>query len=126
MRRPPVLLAIAMCLALTGCGPRNWKGSVPAESRPTPAQPGEESAVAPAREQTPESLLARVVADTTWTGQRVRRCLAQDLLPDAETTVEATLELMQQTHLELVGGDLRRAESSARRARQLAESLRCT
>jgi hypothetical protein len=121
-----LLIATLMCLALIGCSPRNWKGSVPAESRPTPAQPGEGAAPAKAPADDPEALLARVTTDTTWTGQRVRRCLAQDLLPDAETTVEATLNLMRQTRRELVDGDLRGAESSARRARQLAESLRCT
>ena len=115
-----------VCAALAGCGPRHWKGSVPAQSRPTPPQSGEASPAPRALEEDPESFLARIVADTTWTGQKVRRCITQDLLPDAEITVEATLELMQQTHRELLEGELRGAESSARRARQLAESLRCT
>jgi hypothetical protein len=120
------LVITVVCAVLTGCGPRNWKGSIPAESRPTPPQPGEESPAPRALDEEPESFLARIVADTTWTGQKVRRCITQDLLPDAEITVEATLQLMQETHRELLEGDLRSADSSARRARQLAESLRCT
>lgn len=126
MQKRLIATLVLAGVVLIGCGPRNWKGSVPAESRPTPPQPGEAAAPKKAAPDDPEARLARVVADTTWTGQTVRRCLAQKLLPDAETTVDATLELMRQTHRELVGGDVRSAESSARRARQLAESLRCT
>lgn len=118
--------ALAACLLLAGCGPRNWKGSVPAESRPTPPQPGEAAEEVKPAAGDSVALLARIVADTTWTGKKVRRCLAQDLLPDAETTVEAALQLMRQTRGELTAGELPKAASSARRARQLAESLRCT
>lgn len=119
-------MVLLFFLVLTGCGPRNWKGSVPVESRPTPPQPGEASSTPAPTEDDSAARVERVVADTTWTGEKVRRCLGQRLLPDQEATIEVTLDLLRQARSALIENDAERAESAARRARQLAESLRCT
>jgi hypothetical protein len=124
-------LALIVPPLICGCSSRRWAGSVPVESRPMPQQPAEGDTVSLATEpaRPPDDLDAlrtRVVADTTWAGQRVRRCMAQELLPDQEGIVEAALGNLREARKALEAGDLKRAESNARTARQLASSLRCT
>jgi hypothetical protein len=77
---------------------------------------------------TPEerrATLERVVADTTAAGGAVRKCGSRKLLPDQESVIETTRSLLDQARAALAGDELWRAESLARKARQLAASLDC-
>ena len=67
----------------------------------------------------------RIVADTTATGAAVRKCGRRTLLPDQESVMETTLSLLAQTRTAMARGELWRAESLARKARQLSASLDC-
>jgi hypothetical protein len=118
---------------------------VRAESRPTPAsRNGQDTARTssePRRERatndsapevesvtSPEerrAMLARIAADTTAAGEAVRRCAAHALLPDQESVLETTRSLLAQARSALGRDELWRAESLARKARQLALSLNC-
>ena len=69
--------------------------------------------------------LARIVADTTATGVAVRKCGSRALLPDQESVLETTRSLLDQARAALERDELWRAESLARKARQLASSLEC-
>ncbi|HUK63939.1 MAG TPA: hypothetical protein VLV15_11410 [Dongiaceae bacterium] len=69
--------------------------------------------------------LSRTVADTTTAGQAVRRCANRALQPDQDATADAVRSLLAQTRAALGSGELWRAESLARKARQLASSLDC-
>jgi hypothetical protein len=69
--------------------------------------------------------LARIDADTTAAGAAARKCGGRKLLPDQESVLETTLSLLEQTRAALAGNELWRAESLARKARQLAASLDC-
>lgn len=68
---------------------------------------------------------ARVVADTTAAGQAMRKCSGKTLLPDQESVYDTVRSLLGQTTAALASGELWRAESLARKARQLASSLSC-
>lgn len=68
---------------------------------------------------------ARVVADTTAAGQAMRKCAGKTLLPDQESVFDTVRSLLAQTGAALASGELWRAESLARKARQLAASLSC-
>ena len=127
---------------------------VPVDSRPTPPSPEEPVAPAdtassrattpkatPAPEPTPETppppvesvispderrlTLARIVADTTAAGGSVRRCAGRKLLPDQESVFDTARSLLGQARAALELDELWRAESLARKARQLAASLNC-
>ncbi len=69
--------------------------------------------------------LSRTVADTTHAGQALRRCSGRAVMPDQEATLDAVRNLLAQTRAALASGELWRAESLARKARQLASSLNC-
>jgi hypothetical protein len=69
--------------------------------------------------------LSRTVADTTSAGQAVRHCGGRAMQPDQEATADAVRSLLAQTRAALGSGELWRAESLARKARQLASSLDC-
>jgi hypothetical protein len=69
--------------------------------------------------------LARIVADTTAAGTAVRKCGSRKLLPDQASVLETTNSLLEQARAALASDELWRAESLARKARQLAGSLEC-
>lgn len=137
MRRGLVLLALVLTLA--GCGAsqaHRRPPGVPVDSRPSPPAPpvGDGAAAQPAPPvpvgsvMTPNErreTLARIAADTTATGQAVRRCGSRKLLPDQESVFETSRSLLEQARAALGSGELWRAESLARKARQLAASLDC-
>jgi outer membrane biosynthesis protein TonB len=92
------------------------------EPTPEPPPPPVESVMTPEeRRQT----LARIVADTTSAGIAVRRCANRKLLPDQESVFDTARSLLGQTRAALERDELWRAESLARKARQLAASLNC-
>jgi len=68
---------------------------------------------------------ARIVADTTAAGAAVRKCASRKLQPDQESVFETTRSLLEQARSALASDELWRAESLARKARQLAASLDC-
>lgn len=90
-------------------------GSLPA---PTPV----ESVMTPKERQ---AAIGRIVADTTAAGEAVRRCGSRKLLPDQESVYDTTRSLLLQTRSALLRDEVWRAESLARKARQLALSLDC-
>jgi len=136
-----------LVLALAGCASqsvRRGPPGVPVDSRPSPAVPTEppppnggtaaapESIPVPAptvgSAMSPEERRAaqqRIVADTTAAGNAVRKCGSRELLPDQESVIETTRSLLAQTRAALGRDELWRAESLARKARQLAASLNC-
>jgi hypothetical protein len=69
--------------------------------------------------------LARIVADTTSAGTAVRRCTGRKLLPDQESVYDTARSFLEQARAALDRDELWRAESLARKARQLASSLNC-
>ena len=138
---PRGLFAAGVLLLVLGTGcarmtaTRREPVGVPVESRPTPPQPPEN---APA----PDSLVpptpppdtttharavvqSRLAADTTAAVAAARRCEGRRLFPEQESTYDSVLELLNQTRAALARGDMTRAESFARQARQLATSLNC-
>ena len=72
-----------------------------------------------------ERSMARAVADTSAAGQALRKCGGRQLLPDQEGVFEAVRSLLAQARTALQSGELWRAESLARKARQLGSSLNC-
>jgi hypothetical protein len=138
------LVSIILVLALAGCahrGATHGPPRVPVDSRPTPPSPAPPPATEPPAVEpepappvavesvmTPEerrATLERVVADTTAAGSAVRKCGSRKLLPDQESVMETTLSLLDQARAALAREELWRAESLARKARQLAASLDC-
>jgi hypothetical protein len=109
----------------------------PAPANPPPADPEKPPAPQPAvtapappveAAMSPEerqASLARIVADTTAAGAAVRKCAGRELLPDQESVFETTRSLLSQTRSAVQREELWRAESLARKARQLALSLDC-
>lgn len=93
----------------------------PAATPPAPAPPVE-AAMSPEERQ---ASLQRIVADTTAAGAAVRKCAGRELLPDQESVFETTRSLLSQTRSAMQREELWRAESLARKARQLALSLDC-
>jgi hypothetical protein len=96
--------------------------ATPGAAPPEPAAPPVESVVTPAERK---QALARIVADTTAAGIAVRRCGGRTLLPDQESVFDTARSLLGQTRAALERDELWRAESLARKARQLAASLNC-
>jgi hypothetical protein len=92
--------------------------------KPTPpAQvPPVETAMSPEERH---AALERIAADTTAAGSAVRKCAGKSLLPDQESVFDTTRSLLAQIRSALVRDELWRAESLARKARQLALSLEC-
>lgn len=126
----------AICLLVmlaAGCATAG-KG-VPIEKRPTPPQPnetqsrgGETPPARPPAELSAEqraSRLSVVASDTMVARAAVIRCAGRKLLPDQEGVYEATVQLLIETRTAIAREDLQRAESLARRARQMSVSLTC-
>jgi hypothetical protein len=104
----------------------------PAETEKQPAPAPQPSAPAPTppveTAMSPEerkASLQRIVADTTAASGAVSKCAGKDLLPDQQSVYETTRSLLTQTRVAIVREELWRAESLARKARQLALSLEC-
>jgi hypothetical protein len=112
-------------LLLAGCAHR----PVSIDSRPTPHQPDsssyDTSPPRPTPAKRPASLLTQTVRDTASAGARLRRCKGRKLLPEDESVWESTARLLDDTRAALLRGDLGRARSLARNARQLSTSLTC-
>ncbi len=92
------------------------------EPTPETPPPPVESVVSPEERRL---TLARIVADTTAAGGSVRRCAGRKLLPDQESVFDTARSLLGQARAALERDELWRAESLARKARQLAASLNC-
>jgi len=96
--------------------------ATPAEPAPETPPPPVESVMSPdERRQT----ITRIVADTTAAGAAVRKCSGRKLLPDQESVFDTARNLLGQVRGALDRDELWRAESLARKARQLASSLSC-
>jgi len=132
---PRRLLIVAAGLSLAGCAHVPGFG-VPIESRPTPPQPpAARDSIAGAvplervegvlSQKERAELMARVVADTLVASGAVRRCEGRRLLPGDESVVDATASLLVDVRAALGRDELWRAESLARKARQLASSINC-
>lgn len=93
-----------------------------AEPAPETPPPPVESVVSPDERR---QALTRIVADTTAAGAAVRRCAGRRLLPDQESVFDTARNLLGQVRAALERDELWRAESLARKARQLASSLNC-
>ena len=123
---------------LTGCAhhPAEQVG-VPIDERPRPPQPvaalppapvDSTPPVPPARPMTPsgeESMRGIAVRDTAAASNALKRCAGKHLLPEQESTYIATQKLIAQAREALERGDVARARSVARNARQLVSSLDC-
>src|SRR5262245_60339044 len=131
------LCVVAAVFAIGACGHvGRAQRPVSIDSRPTPPQPsssGEsgtttvatEHTAAPQTSKTPETAIKRIEADTLATHKMLARCTRGQLLPDQESTVDSARQLLADTHVALEHGDLVRAASLARQARQLSSSLSC-
>lgn len=126
--RLALALGVTLALALPGCALlRREPKAVSIDARPTPA-PADSAKPIVRSVATPESrtsLRTRVVRDTTAAGARMRRCAGKKLLPEQESTWDATARLVADARVALLRGDLPRAASLARNARQLSTSLVC-
>jgi hypothetical protein len=130
------LALFAGALATAGCATFHHAHRPPAsarpvtiESRPTPPPP-ESTAAHRARRAPPaaaaaSSLRVQAAHDTAAAGARLRRCADRRLLPDQQNTRDAAAALLAQTRVALLAGDLVRARSLAREARQLSAALNC-
>jgi len=67
----------------------------------------------------------RAAADTVVVSAALKKCSGRQLLPDQESVYDTVRSLLTQTRGALQTGELWRAESLARKARQLASSLNC-
>ena len=116
--------------------PDSDRVNVPAPNNPPPGHaPAQDTARTPEAPPPPvESVitpderrqtLARIVADTTAAGGSVRKCAGRNLLPDQESVFDTARSLLGQARAALERDELWRAESLARKARQLAASLNC-
>ena len=152
-RRPAAPLAVfailGMLLGLMGCAStRKGPPGVPVDSRPTPPPPPPEGQEPAAQSPPPQTkppaaatppapvesvmtpderrvAIERIVADTTAAGSAVRRCASRKLLLDQESVFDTTRSLLEQARAALGRDEVWRAESLARKARQLASSLSC-
>jgi hypothetical protein len=131
-----VLCALSLTGALSGCAAHREAPGVPIDERPRPPQPPAQAApvtpdsipVPPPRVMTPsgeENVRALAVRDTAVVSKALKRCAGKTLLPEMESTYGATAKLLEQTREALQRGDVNRARSLARNARQLVTSLDC-
>ena len=93
----------------------------PQPQAPAPTPPVE-TAMSPEERK---ASLQRIVADTTAASAATSKCAGKDLLPDQQSVYETTRSLLSQTRVAIAREELWRAESLARKARQLALSLEC-
>lgn len=132
------LLAMLLAAAAAGCARPIRTGAIPVDNRPTLTAPegadadttllpDDEAPAAPAPlpDKAVESLRARVVADTLAAREAIDRCAGRKLLPEQEASHDATVGLLMQTRAALMRDDLPRAESLARQARQMSETIGC-
>lgn len=130
--------ALLLVGALAGCSAHREPVGVPIDERARPPQPPAATPppapadtlapVPPPRPMTPsgeESLRSIAVKDTAAVSKALKRCEGQNLLPEQESTFIATQKLLAQTREALARGDVARARSLARNAKQLVSSLEC-
>ena len=131
--------ALVAMTMLGGCATYHPSPGRPIEERPRPPQPpAEPPAVAnstPASDSAPappqmtpsgeENLRTLVARDTSAVAKVLAHCSGKSLMPEQESTYDATLQLLAQTRAALARGDLAHARSLARNARQLVTSLDC-
>jgi hypothetical protein len=72
-----------------------------------------------------ESLRSLAVRDTLAASKALAHCTGKNLSPEQESTYDATMNLLSATREALLRGDVTRARSLARNARQLVTSLEC-
>jgi hypothetical protein len=132
-----VVGAVILAAMIEGCATRAIQKAEPAAPAVPPtrvagAEANPASPVSPRRRTTSvrglsPSVTARTqaVADTAAAGSVVRRCRAQRLLPEAEATMDAIVDLLRQARAALVQKNIESAASYARSAKQLSTSLRC-
>ena len=131
-----LLCALPLAAALPGCAAHHERPGRPIEEIPRPPQPvvlppaaaDTVPPVPPPRTMTPSgegSMRSIVVRDTAVVSKALKRCAGRTLLPEMESTYDATAKLMAQTREALLRGDVARARSLARNARQLVTSLDC-
>lgn len=152
MRDPRGRALFALAAALTwasagGCALVRGKPSgVPVDSRPTPTAPAEPAPRTAGQEDPPPTetptppkatvgdatseadrvaMMRRIVADTTEASKAVSRCAKRTLLPDQESSFDSARGLLMQTRAAIARDELWRAESLARKARQVASALYC-
>ncbi len=129
-------LAMCLCTLATACAHQSPKRRVGVniESRPTPAPPDSAGVAGGAgarprpvvmSSETRRATLSSLAADTTAARAALNRCAGRKLLPDQEGVFEATTRALMDVRATAVTGDLARAESLARQAKQLASSLTC-
>lgn len=130
-------LIVLLAGALAGCAATHHESpGKPIDQRPTPPQPAqtEQSVprdsipVPPPRTMTSsgeDNVRALAVRDTVAVSKALKRCAGKNLLPEQETTYDATQKLLDDTRAALLRGDVTRARSLARNARQLVSSLDC-
>lgn len=129
-----LICKLSLVATLAGCAARHEAPGVPIDQRARPPQPAAAPAAAdtvpvpPPRAMTPsgeENTRGIVVRDTAVVSKALKHCAGRTLLPEMESTYGATASLLAQTREALARGDLARARSLARNARQLATSLDC-
>jgi hypothetical protein len=131
-----LLGALSLTATLAGCAAHREPPGVPIEERPRPPQPPaqptpappESIPVPPPRQMTPsgeENVRALAVRDTAIVSKALKRCAGKTMLPEMESTYGATAKLLDQARDALLRGDVTRARSLARNARQLVTSLDC-
>ena len=98
--------------------PKEEKAEPPTTNPPTPVQ----SVMTPAEAKQARE---RAVADSTSAAQALKKCNGRALLPDQESVYDTVKSLLAQVRAALQGGELWRAESLARKAKQLSSSLDC-
>ena len=132
-------LALCLCTLATACAhqPPRRRVGVNIESRPTPTPPDSASlarggAGAGARprpvvmsDQTRRATISSLAADTTAARAALKRCAGRKLLPDQEGVFDATTSALIDVRAAFASGNLARAESLARQAKQLSTSLTC-
>ena len=130
-------LALCLCTLATACAhqPPRRRVGVNIESRPTPAPPDSTSLArggASARprpvvmsDQTRRATISSLAADTTAARAALQRCAGRKLLPDQEGVFDATTSALIDVRAAFASGNLARAESLARQAKQLSTSLTC-
>ncbi|TMQ67435.1 MAG: hypothetical protein E6K78_04865 [Candidatus Eisenbacteria bacterium] len=102
--------------------PNSPKEETPAKGDTAAPRPSVESVMSP---QERRAALGQIVADTTSASAAVKPCASRKLLPDQESVYDTTLSLLAQTRAALAHDEVWRAQSLARKARQLAASLNC-
>jgi hypothetical protein len=133
--RSTFVLFVLLSLASAGCALVPWWKPARPASAPPPASPAAPAPRAAVPDTTPYRLAPpaprapstwrRTVADTLAARRALRRCEGKKLLPEQESTYEATALLLLQAREALQRKDAAEARSLARRARLLSSSLTC-